>query len=177
MTVFNVKTTAITNLDATPIVANTEGEGAEGLLKTNEGSALMTAAASINSIVQLVRVRSNCKVKKIFLESAAQAAGQVDVGLYYATDGTGGKPLTLLASNAISQAFFASAVIVTGAVVITDITNESGTYTIDKRTQPLWQAVALTSDPGGYFDICATVVGADVTTGAARLGITVQYTD
>ena len=177
MAVVHVKSTPVTNLDALPIVANTEGEGAEGLLKVNEGSALVTAAASIDSTIQLVRVRSNCKVKKLFLESAAQAAGQVDVGLYYATDGTGGRPAILLASQAIDQDFFASGVIVTGAVVITEITNESGIYTIDKRSQPLWQAVGLTADPGGCFDIVATVVTADVTTGAGRIGLTAMLTD
>lgn len=177
MAVDHVKSSFVTNADASPAIANTAGEGGEATLKIIEGTAVVVAASSINSTYQFVRVKSNCKVKKIYFENAAQGAGQVDIGAYYATDGVGGRPTTLLASQAIDQDFFASAVIVTGTVAITEVTNESTTYTADKRTQPLWQALGLTSDPGGSIDIVATVVGADVTTGTGRMGLTVMFTD
>lgn len=177
MAVDHVKSSTITNLDASPIVANTAGEGAGAPLKLIDGTAIAVASSSIDATYQFVRIASNAKVKKIWFETAAQAAGQIDIGLYYATDGEGGKPTALLAANAISQAFFASAVIITGAVVITEVTNESGSYTADKRLQPIWQAVGLTSDPGGYFDITGTIVGAAVTTGTGLMGLTVAYTD
>lgn len=177
MTVFHVKSTPITNADAVPVTANTAGEGGPAPLKIADGTATMTAAASIGSTVQLVRVPSTAKVKRLDFESAAQAAGQVDIGVYYATDGLGGRPLTLLVSQAIDADFFASGVIVTGAVAITNETNESTTYTADKRVQPLWQAVGLTADPGGNFDIAASVITADVTTGAGLMALTVWYTD
>jgi hypothetical protein len=61
--------------------------------------------------------------------------------------------------------------------VPTDIINESGTYTLDKRIQPLWQALGLTADPGGNIDIVATVVTTAVTTGTGKFGISVLYTD
>jgi hypothetical protein len=112
----------------------------------------------------------------VFLESEAQAAGAFNVGVYYATDGEGGRPTSLLVAAAISAALFASAVDCSGAVA-TDITNESGTYTLDKRTQPLWQAAGLASDPGGYFDIVATVNTTAVTTGTGKIGLRVSYTD
>jgi hypothetical protein len=70
----------------------------------------------------------------------------------------GGKPTALLAAARSTQDFFATAIDCASAVAPTDVTNESGTYTIDKRNQPIWQAVGLTTDPGGYFDIVATVV-------------------
>lgn len=177
MAVDHVKSTFVTNADASPSVANTAGEGGMAPSKFIEGSAVVVAASSINSTYQFFRVPSNCKIKKLWFESAAQAAGQVDIGVYYATDGQGGRPTVLLASQAIDQDFFASGVIVTGTVAITEETNESGTYTIDKRTQPLWQAVGLTADPGGSFDIVATVVTADVTTGTGRMGLSCTYTD
>ena len=69
----------VTNSDATPAVANTSGEGGPGTLKAIEGSVVVSAAATIDSTYQLVRVASNCKVKKIFLETATQAAGSTPI--------------------------------------------------------------------------------------------------
>jgi hypothetical protein len=177
MAVDHVKSTFITNLDASPAVPNTAGEGGPGSLKSVEGSAVAIASSSVDATYQLVRIPSNCKVKSVLFESAAQTAGKFDLGLYYATDGEGGKATALLAADAIDQDFFATAIDCASAVVITEEVNESGTYTIDKRTQPIWQAVGLTTDPGGYFDVVATVVTTAVTTGTGRLGVRVTYTD
>lgn len=176
MAVDHVKSTFITNLDASPAVMNTAGEGASGLTKTIEGSAVGVAASSIDATYQFVRVPSNCKVKKVWMESAAQAVGTIDIGVYFATDGQGGKPLALLAAAAISRTLFAAAYSVAAASQPTEITNQSGNYTIDKRTQPLWQAAGLTADPGGFFDIVGTLATA-ITTGGGRMGLTVQYID
>lgn len=176
MAVDHVKSTYITNADASPAVANTAGEGGPGPLITVEGSAVAVASSSADATYQLVRIPSNCKVKSLLFESAAQAAGKFDVGLYYATDGENKQPTALLAAAAIDQDFFASDVDAASAVVITEIVNESGTYTIDKRTQPIWQAVGLTSDPGGFFDIVATVHTTAVTTGTGRFGVRCVYT-
>lgn len=176
MAVVHVKSAQITNLDASPIVPLTAGEGGPAKLKVIDGYATLTASATIDSTIQLVRVPSNAKIKKVFFETAAQTSGALDIGVYYATDGQGQKPAVLLASNAIDQDFFASAVVVTGTVAITDVTNESLTYTADKRVQPIWQAAGLTSDPGGSIDICATIT-TNTTTAAAVMGLTVFYTD
>lgn len=176
MAVDHVKSTVITNLDALPAVAPTAGEGGPAPQKTIDGYATAVASSSQNATYQLVRIPSNAKVKSIIFESEAQAGGTVDLGLYYATDGEGGKPTSLLAANAIDQDFFASAIAVTSAVTPTEVVNESGTYTLDKRQQPIWQAAGLTSDPGGYFDIVGTIATA-ITTGTGKMGIRVSYTD
>jgi hypothetical protein len=177
MAVDHVKATYITNMDASPAVIPTAGEGGPAPLKYNEGYATAVASSSVDATYQLVRVPSNSKIKKIILESEAQTAGAFDVGVYYATDGEGRQPTALLAAAAISRALFASAVSCAAAVLPTDITNESGTYTLDKRAQPLWQAAGLASDPGGFFDIVATVTTTAVTTGTGKFGISVSYTD
>jgi hypothetical protein len=176
MAVDHVKSTFITNADASPAVANTAGEGGPAAIRSIEGSAVGVASSSVASTYQFVRVPSNCKVKAIFFESAAQTAGALDLGLYFATDGVGGKPTALVAASAIDQDFFASAIVVSTAVSMTEVSDESTTYTFDKRTQPLWQAVGLTADPGGYFDVVGTVTTA-FTTAAARMGVEVFYTD
>lgn len=176
MAVDHVKSTPVTNLDATPVVQNTTGEGAPGMLRTVNGSAVAVAASSIGATYQFVRVPSNAKVKHVFFESAAQAVGVGDIGVYYATDGKGGQPTALLAAAAIDQDFFASLVSLAAASAITDVTNESGTYTADKRNQPLWQAIGLTSDPGVSFDIVLTLTTA-ITTGLGLMGMEVQYVE
>lgn len=177
MAVDHVKSTPVTNLDAAPVVYPTAGEGGPAALKSvSSGDVLGVASSSINATYQFVRVPSNSKVKQVIFDSEAQAAGAIDIGVYYATDGEGGKPTALLAAAAISQALFASAVALTSLSQPTDVTNESGTYTPAKRNQPLWQAAGLSSDPGGYFDIVGTLTTA-ITTGTGKMGLTCNYTD
>jgi hypothetical protein len=176
MAVDHVKSAAITNADASPPVANTSGEGGPAhLLSVSSGSVVALASSSQNATYQFVRVPSNCKVKQLIFESAAQAAGAIDIGVYYATNGEGNQPTALLAANAISQALFASAVALTSASGPTDVTNESGNYTPDMRNEPLWKAAGLSSDPGGMFDIVGTLSTA-VTTGTGAMGLTCNFT-
>lgn len=177
MAVDHVKSTYITNLDASPAVPATAGEGGPAPLKVNSsGPVTGVASSSINATYQFLRLPSNAKLKALFFESAAQAAGAIDIGLYYATDGEGNKPTALLAANAISQALFASAVALTALSQPTNVINESGTFTADKQNQPLWQAAGLSSDPGGYFDVVGTLTTA-ITTGGGVMGLTAMYTD
>lgn len=177
MAVDHVKSTAVTNLDATPVVATTGGRGVPAPLMCVEGSAVAVASSSADATYQLVRLPWSASVKEIHFESAAQGAGKFDLGVYYATDGKFGRPTALLAAAAVDQDLFASDIDCASAVVKTDVTNESGTYTLDKRIQPLWQAAGLTADPGGMADIVATVHTTAVTTGTGRFGVTVKYTN
>jgi hypothetical protein len=177
MAVDHVKAAAITVLDTSPPVGVTAGKGAPANLRSVDDYVTLVASSSVDATYQVVRIPSTAKVKSVTIESEAQTAGKVDVGLYYATDGEGGKPTALLAAAAISQAFFASAVDLAAAVVPTDITNESGTYTIGKRSQPIWQAAGLSADPGGMFDVCLTVVTTAVTTGTGKTLVRVAYAE
>lgn len=178
MAVEHVKSTPVTNLDTVPPVQNTAGEGGAGYTQTIVGSAVALASSSADSTYQLVRIPSNAKVSQVRFESAAQGAGAFDIGVYYATDGRSGpnKATSLLAADAIDQDFFATVIDCASAVALTDITNESGTNTLVKRVQPLWQALGLSSDPFCNFDIVATVKTTAVTTGTGRLGVTVDFT-
>ena len=179
MAVDHVKATGITNMDTlNPRVRNTAGrEGAPGqVVNIDDGYATAVASSSADATYQLVRIPSTAKVKHIVFESEAQTAGKFDLGLYYATDGSSASSASsLLAAAAIDQDFFATVIDCAAAVVRTDVTNESTTYTLDKRSQPIWQAVGLSSDPGGNFDIVATVKTTAVTTGTGKFGITVTW--
>lgn len=174
MALSHVKSTPIQNADqATIIVPNAAGAGAKGYLDEVTGSLVPVAADFVDSTYRFVRVPTNAKVKKVRITSQAQGAGKVDVGVYYPT--TGPTAVADLAANAIDQDFFATAVDLASAVQPTDITNESGTYTADKWNQPLWQAVGLAADPGGYFDIVGTVVTTAITTGTGIAGLSVEF--
>jgi hypothetical protein len=177
MAVDHVKSASITSLDASPVVQQTAGEGGPAPLKYVDGFTTAVASSSVGATYQLCRVPSNAKIKSIVFESEAQTAGKFDLGVFYATDGEGGKPTSLLVANAISAAIFAAAIDCASAVTPVEKVGSTATYSLDKRTQPIWQAAGLTSDPGGYFDIVASVITTAVTTGTGKFGIRVSYTD
>lgn len=172
MAVSALKSVPVTNLDSIPVVPNTSGEGGPGNLRYAEGFVTALAADSIGSTYRLARVPSNAKIKSVWLESEAQAAGATNVGVYYSDstlDGTASANQGLV----VSASLFAAAVSL-AAASSADVTNAGGTYTLDKRTQPLWQAAGLTADPGGFLDIVATLSTA-ITTGTGKTGVRVEY--
>lgn len=176
MAVENLKSTFVTNLDSVPPLTNTAGEGGPNYLRSIEGSAVPSAAASVTSTYRLCRIPTTACVKELDYESAAQGAGTFDFGLYYSTGAQDGTPPSLQ-GLVVDQDFFSSAISFATAIAKTDGTNEGGFYPIDARTKPIWQAAGLAADPGGFFDVVATVVSVAVTTGTGRLGVTVKYTD
>jgi len=175
MTVKHQQATSITNRQAVITVPNPTGGGAQGYIKNVSDSVVVVASSAVDSTLRILRVPTNAKVKYVGIQSQAQTQGHTDVGVYYPVDGPTGK--ADLAANAISQAFFASSVALASAVQPTDITNESGTYTADKVNLPLWQALGIASDPGGEFDIVATIVTDDISTGTGILGLQVEFVE
>lgn len=174
MAVEAVKSAGITNLDAVPPLANTQGEGAKFSLECVDDWATVPASASAASTFRLVRIPTTCKVKQVLFESEAQAAGATDIGLYYSSS-VNDSPAALAKAGAVIDAdFFASAVALTNASGPTDVTNEGGFYTLNERSLPIWKAVGLSADPGGFFDVVATLSTA-VTTGTGKIGCRVSY--
>jgi len=171
-----LKSTSVTNLDADPVVHNNAGKGAPGNLKVVDDYITPTTGAATGSTYQLVRVPSNAIVKQIFFEAGAMTAGKFNLSVYYSTsttDGTAASKQGVIVPTT-GDSFFASDIDCAAAVTPTDVTNESGNYTLAKRSKELWDALALTSDPGGFFDIVAVCHTTAVTTGAA-MGIKVYY--
>jgi len=177
MAVDHVKAAGITNMDATPVVQLTSGhEGASGNEKVVRGYATAVASSSADATYQLVRVPANAKITEVWFDSEAQTAGKFDIGVYKATDGSiAGAATSLLAAAAVDQDFFASVIDCASAVALTNITNESGTNTWAKRIQPLWEALGVSADPIGNYDIVATVKTTAVTTGTGKFGVLVKY--
>lgn len=176
MTTEALKSTSITNLDATPSVANTAGEGAPGMVRSVSDTVTVSTTMAALSTYQLVRLPSNAKVKSLIFESQAQGAGKFQLGLYYSTSTIDG---TAAANQgaAIDVKFFSDDIDCASAVLPSErVFFTGGTNTPDKRNQPLWQAAGLSSDPGGKFDIVATVHTTAVTTGTGKIWVNCMWT-
>ena len=92
---------------------------------------------------------TNCRISELLLTAAdATTAGAVHIGLYRTPEN---------GSAVVDVDFFASALALTGGPFAdSDQKNESGTYTLLKQQQPLWQAVGEAADPGGEYYLCLT---------------------
>lgn len=159
-----LKSTSLTNRDATPKVAT--NSRLYGAIKYSAyGYVTAAAADDTASRYRMVAVPSNCIVRAVYLSSIAQGgSAAVDVGVYRATaDG----------AAVVDADLFGSAVSVVSVVPRTDVTCESTVYTAALREQPLWQAAGLSADPGGELDIVLTPTAA-LTNGGA-LAVEVEY--
>jgi len=164
-----LKSTAITNREASPRVINNVGIGAPGIVRAVQGYyAAVPASLSATSVIRMCEIDAFAVVHSITFASAAQTAGKFDIGIYK-TNADGGA--------VVDQDFFATAVDCASAVVLTDETNESTTNTIAKQNQPLWQAAGVSTAPapGTKYDLALTVVTTDVTTGLGAVGLKALY--
>lgn len=175
MAIVNTKSAVITNRDAVPAVIN-DARIANGTLKSAVGSVAVGAADSITSYYPLVQVPSTAMIRNVNVTSVAgmtTLAG--DIGVYKTTANSAGVT-TGVAANTGSGSIFAAAQTLAALQARVDVTNTGTAYPTDKREQPLWQAIGLAADPGGFFDIGIKVTTAN--TGAAgRVGLEVGYTD
>lgn len=169
MAVVTLKSATITNRDALPRIIN-DGRLERGVMKSFKGFVTAANGDSIGSKYIIGAVPSTAIVRQLLLSCDAITSSATDVGVYRPTssDGTAG---TVVSANLFSAAFSIAA----ARTAYTDVTNQGGTYSIDKQEQPLWQAAGLTADPGGTFDIVFTLTAA--TTASGRVGLIGHYVD
>lgn len=170
-----LKAAVISNLDATPVVAPTGAEGAPSYLKSVEDFLTPTSGKTAGSVYRFVRIPSYAKVKALIVAGAAQTVGKYDWGLYHSDSTVDGTPATKnngTKLNSDSISYFASDHSFASAVNDSNITNLR-LHTPAKRNMPMWQAAGLSSDPGGFFDVAATLT-TDLTTGAI-MGARVEF--
>lgn len=170
-----LKDISIQNLDSTPVIPNTAGEGSGQKLISVNGFCTANAADAAGSTYKFARVPSTVKVKELWFESEAQGAGKVQLGVYYSDSAVDGTPASLQGTVAKVD-LFATDIDCTSAVSANEV-NQNGNYPLSQRNNPLWKAAGLSADPGGFFDIVATVHTTAVTTGTGRLGVTVAYAE
>lgn len=166
-----LKSTPITNLDATPPVRGTSGRTAAGSLIYVDGLITVTTAMETGSTYAMVRLPSSAVVKRVraWLETAVTTF-TVDIGLSYGTGRDVGEDLR---GDVIDADFWGSAVALASIVVPTEYTQESTQATAADMIKPLWDAAGLSSDPGGTFDVVLTTTA--TIDGAAVVYLAVEY--
>jgi len=182
MTADALKSLSITDLDATPVVQHTAGQGAPGSLKAVSDYVTPTTGGlgSTSSTYKMVRVPTQVKLKELKIISAQLDSNgsptlAVDVGAYY-SDSTVDGTASANQGNAVNAAAndFGDNVLIASAASIsaTDVLTNFGA---DKRNKALWDALGLSSDPGGYFDIVVTVEAIAATAVSAIMGLEARY--
>lgn len=169
MTVEALKSTSVTNLDTVPVAANQTGKGARGNDINIDDFVTISAGASVGSTYRILRLRSNDMIKALVAEWEAMTAGKVNLSVYYSdsvNDGTAPANQGVIVPTTGDQ-FFASDIDLSSAGVPQGVLNESGNNPIANRYKQFWDALGLTSNPGGYFDIVA-VVHTTVVTAAGK---------
>lgn len=164
MAVQNVKSSVITDLDATPIVHSNRLERAATLYEAAATIAFTAteAGGDANSVWRFLRIPARARVHKLEIANDDLDAGTglaVDVGLHEVEGG------------AVKDAdFFASAIAnLQAAAAFQDETYESAVVGIEKQHQAIWQQLGDADTPANRdkeYDITMTVTTA-AGTGAA----------
>ncbi len=175
----NLKSPSIINLDASPIVMNTIGEGAPGKEIVITDYVTTVSADDTSSTYRLVRFPTNAKVKSLVIYSAIASAGSADINVAYSDSLTDGTPAALsqltnpvvIIPSANNKLFGAAKSLVATIAAGPIVSNAFfGTFTPAMQNLPMWQNLVnlgttqFTSDPGGYFDIMISIT-TTITTG------------
>ena len=159
MAVVEVKSTLITNADATPVVLNSPRvDGAFERVKVS--TVAITSGDSVASIYRMFRVPSNAVVTDLKIYAPDIGTTTIaDIGLYAADGGA-----------VVDADFFASAVsLKDGALNGVDVLHESAVFSIANSGKELWDALGLTSDPSVSYDVALTLTAAADATGTVKL--------
>ncbi len=165
MAVVTVKSTQITNRDATPKVISTGVQGAA--IHHARGVCAVTSGDSIGSKYIACSVPSNAKVVSVRVSAPdIGTTTAADVGLYQTTANGGA---------VVDADFFASAqALNAGPYLKTELSQESGVYTIANMEKALWEALSLTADSQRDYDVVATLTAA--ADGSGSVLIEIDYT-
>jgi hypothetical protein len=167
-----LKSTSITNSDATPRVANEAGQGAPVNLRSVNDYITAISADDTGSRYRLLRIPTTAKLKRLSIFSKIASAGSGDINVAF-SDGPDG-PAALAGgivqiTGPADNKLFGAAQSLVLAGVDTDFTFK-GTFLPAHQNLPLWQvlvnlgATQFSSNPGGFFDILIAITTA-VTTG------------
>jgi hypothetical protein len=185
MTQDALKSPSITNLDATssPFVVATPTAGVGGPALQHEQDDFVTPTTgglvSTSSLYKMLRLPTGVKLKSLSLtaDAALDTSGSpvlaFDVGAYYSDSAYDGTPVVDQGVQ-ISTAAFGSAVAF-GASTNINAVNMLAALTVAKRQLPLWDALGLASDPGGFIDIVLAVHTAAATAASHPMALKAEY--
>ena len=155
------KSSLVTNADAVPAVLNNPRVDG-GFERIEVSTVEIVNADSIASTYRMFRLPSNAVVTDLRIYSPDIGTTTItDIGLYRtAKDG----------GAVVDADFFASALsLKDGALNGTDVLHEAAVFTIANSGKELWSALALTSDPGVFYDVTLTLTAAADATGTVKL--------
>jgi len=174
-----IKSTAITNLDAAPPVrATAGGPGGQYSPVMVDARVAVATAMDNTSTYKFFRIPSTALVKKLEIwVDVANTTLAFDVGVVYSdqpldevgiSSGKTGTPMT-------DNDLFAAAYDAHAIVTPTEITFQSAEFTGADSDKPIWSVTdsTLTTDPGGFFDI--TAFSTSTSSGAAVVNMRLTY--
>lgn len=143
MAVVQVKSTAITNRDASPRVHNSSYLQA-GQLRQSVGTVLVTTGDTSTSTYIMGEVPSNARLSSISLWSDAMGTGTtLDLGIWQNTAN---------GSASVSPTLFASGLNIHTAAIAG--TNEMfSALTVDNVEKRIWELLGLSADPEISYDV------------------------
>jgi len=159
MAVVNLKSTLVTNADATPVVFNSPRVDG-GFERIEVSTIAITNGDNTASTYRMFRLPSNAVVTDLRIYSPDIGTTTIaDIGLYAADGGA-----------VVDADFFASALsLKDGALNGTDVLHESAVFSIANSGKELWDALGLTSDPGVFYDVALTLTADADATGTVKL--------
>ncbi len=174
MAVVTVKSTAITNRDATPVTLNNPILQ-DGMVRTSCGLATIASTDQSTSKYIFCSVPSNARIVGLNLSTDATPGGGSVAGTLGLYD------TTLNGSAAIANfdQFGTAIDMHTAALTKSNIMFHSGAatngLTVANAQKAIWDFLALSSDPVKYYDVVMTL-SADNSTGAVKMFLQVDYT-
>ena len=166
MAVANTKSTAISNADAQPRVANSPHLEKSPLIES-VATVEIAAADDDNSVLRLFRVPSNARISQLlFANDTLTGATSFDVGIYQ-TAANGG-------AVADSDLFLSAVDFSTARAQFADLSHESASNNIADCEKRIWELLALTADPHRDYDICITAL--TIGSGAGTVSAICRYT-
>lgn len=167
MSVVTVKSTALTNADATPQVQNTPLIH-RGRRNHSVAFAAVANGDSIASQYRLTRVRSSDRLTTLALYCTAITTCAANLGLYETT-ANGGAAAVSPSYGGGAAACFAAAQSLAAALNGVNVTYSVTTLAqIEKR---VWELLGFTSDPGKDFDLVLTLTAAAASAGTVAIHV------
>lgn len=162
-----------------PIAIPTSGEGSQSDSRDLSDYVTPTALglANTGSKYKILRVSPEIKVKALNLVvdgALDSSTGLVlDVGAYYSDSTVDGTPAALQ-GTAISVNCFLAAGVAFQSSAVGDV-NALTAFTLPNRNKRLWEALGLTTNPGGNIDIVVAVHTAATTAASHNLGLRLAF--
>jgi hypothetical protein len=173
MATSSLKSASITALDTVPLVIPNTGSGTQAMTRQVSDTVTALAADAAGSTYRLCRFPTSSKVKAVRFTSVAQGAGAVRLDVAFSDSAYDNTPLSLQGSIPTDgTGMFGTSIAVTSAVTRVDETYANEVlFPIGSGNSNLWSVLGYTADPGGNFDIVATVLTALTNGGAIEASV------